>query len=78
MQSHEVLREELRGTGVRVSLVSPGPVDTAMWDVIDPDRRAGFPKRQQMLSAEDVADAITWVVTRPECVNIDELRLTSR
>ena len=75
---HEVLREELRGTGVRVSLVSPGPVDTAMWDVIDPDRRAGFPKRQQMLSADDVADAITWVVTRPECVNIDELRLTSR
>ena len=75
---HEVLREELRGTGVRVSLVSPGPVNTAMWNVIDPDGRAGFPKRHQMLSAEEVADAVTWVVTRPVRVNIDELRLTSR
>ena len=75
---HEVLREELRGTGVRVSLVSPGPVDTTLWDAIDPDARAGFPKRHQMLSAVDVADAVTWVVTRPARVNIDELRLTNR
>jgi NADP-dependent 3-hydroxy acid dehydrogenase YdfG len=73
---HEVLREELRGVGVHVSLVSPGPVDTAMWDPIDPDNRPGFPRRDQMLSADDVADAVTWLVTRPARVNIDELRLT--
>jgi NADP-dependent 3-hydroxy acid dehydrogenase YdfG len=72
---HEVLREELRGAGVRVSLISPGPVDTALWDAIDPDTRPGFPRRDQMLSAEDVADAVTWVVTRPARVNCDELRL---
>ena len=39
---HEVLRAELRGTGVRATLVSPGPVDTALWDPIDPDTPTGF------------------------------------
>ena len=29
---HEVLRAELRGSGVRATLVSPGPVDTTLWD----------------------------------------------
>ena len=73
---HEVLREELRGTGVRTSLVSPGPVDTAIWDAIDPDNRPGFTKRAEMLRPEDVADAVLWVVTRPAHANVDELRLT--
>lgn len=72
---HEVLRQELRGTGVRVSLVSPGPVDTPLWDAIDPDNRPGFTPRAQMLSADAVADAVHWVATRPTQVNIDELRL---
>ncbi len=72
---HEVLRQELRGTGVRVSLVSPGPVDTPLWDAIDPDARPGFTPRAQMLSADSVADAVSWVATRPAHVNIDELRL---
>ncbi|HEV8363677.1 MAG TPA: SDR family oxidoreductase [Gemmatimonadaceae bacterium] len=73
---HEVLRLELAGSGVRASLVSPGPVDTDLWDPIDPDHRPGFTPRAQMLQAEAVADAVLWVVTRPRDVNIDELRLT--
>ena len=32
---HEVLREELRGSGVRSTLVSPSGVDTPLWDAID-------------------------------------------
>lgn len=72
---HEVLRQELRGTGVRVSLISPGPVDTPLWDAIDPDNRPGFTPRAQMLGADAVADAVHWVATRPPQVNIDELRL---
>src|SRR4051812_42485890 len=39
---HEVLRGEVRGTGLRTTLVSPGPVDTPLWDPIDPDHREGF------------------------------------
>jgi NADP-dependent 3-hydroxy acid dehydrogenase YdfG len=73
---HEVMREELRGSGVRVSLVSPGPVDTAIWDAIDPDHRPGFTPRAQMLRPEAVADAVLFVLTRDDETNIDELRLS--
>ncbi|MCC6929810.1 MAG: SDR family oxidoreductase [Gemmatimonadaceae bacterium] len=73
---HEVLRQELRGSGVRVSLVSPGPTDTAIWDPIDPDARPGFTRRTQMLRADAVADAVLWLATRPAEVNVDELRVS--
>ncbi len=73
---HEVMRAELRGTGVRASLVSPGPVDTPLWDPVAPDTRPGFTPRVAMLSAEAVADAVLFVVTRPPAVNIDELRVS--
>lgn len=73
---HQVMREELRGSGVRVSLVSPGAVDTPLWDRIDPDTRPGFTPRASMLRPEAVAEAVLWVVTLPAEVNVDELRLT--
>jgi NADP-dependent 3-hydroxy acid dehydrogenase YdfG len=73
---HEVLRAELRGTGVRTTLVSPGPVDTALWDPVDPDSREGFTPRASMLTAGDVAEAIWYAVSQPDRVNIDELRLS--
>jgi len=73
---HEVLREETRGSGIRVSLVSPGPVDTALWNEIDPDTRPGFTPRRQMLSAENVAAAVWFVASQPAAVNVDELRLS--
>jgi NADP-dependent 3-hydroxy acid dehydrogenase YdfG len=73
---HEVMREELRGSGVRVSLVSPAPVDTAIWDAIDPDHRPGFTPRAKMLRPEAVADAVLFVLTRAPDINIDELRLS--
>jgi NADP-dependent 3-hydroxy acid dehydrogenase YdfG len=72
---HEVLRQELRGSGVRASLISPGPTDTEIWDPVDPDTREGFPPRSLMLRDTDVADAVVWAVTRPAHVNVDELRL---
>ncbi len=75
---HEVLRQELRDTGVRASLVSPGPVDTPLWDAIDPDGREGFTPRSRMLPAAAVAAAVQYVVTAPSDVNVDELRLSSR
>lgn len=70
---HEVLRTELKGSGIRATLVSPGSTDTAIWD----DAGEGdFPPRSAMLSAEAVADAVLYALTRPPEVNIDELRLT--
>jgi NADP-dependent 3-hydroxy acid dehydrogenase YdfG len=73
---HEVLREELRGTGVHATLVSPGPVDTSLWDAIDPDHRPGFTPRARMLQPDDVADAVLYAVTAPPRVNVDVVRLT--
>ena len=72
---HETLIAEYRGTGVRCTLISPGPTDTTMWDPVDPDRRPGFLPRSSMLRPGDVADAIVFVATRPEGVHIDWLRL---
>jgi NADP-dependent 3-hydroxy acid dehydrogenase YdfG len=73
---HEVLRVETRGSGVRATLVSPAQVDTPLWDAIDPDHRAGFTPRAQMLRPEAVAEAVLYAVTQPHEVNIDELRLS--
>ena len=73
---HEVLRAEIRGSGVRATLVSPAQVDTPLWDAIDPDNREGFTPRAQMLRPEAVADAVVYVLTQPADVNIDELRLS--
>lgn len=72
---HEVLCAEFRGSGVRLSLVSPGPTDTAAWDPFDPDDREGFTPRAEMLRPADVADAIVFVLTRPSHVQVDVLRL---
>src|SRR5262249_49270250 len=73
---HEVLRAELRGTGVRATLVSPSAVDTPLWDPVSPDTRPGFTPRRDMLRAEAVAAAVLYVVSQPEGVNVDELRLS--
>lgn len=73
---HEVLRAELRGTGVRATLVSPGPVDTELWDPIDPDHQPGFTPRSSMLAADAVAAAVYYALAAPPSVNVDELRLS--
>jgi ribitol 2-dehydrogenase len=72
---HETLLAEYQGTGVRLTLVSPGATDTAVWDQFDPDQRDGFIPRAEMLRPADVADAILFVATRPANVHIDWLRL---
>jgi NAD(P)-dependent dehydrogenase (short-subunit alcohol dehydrogenase family) len=72
---HETLLEEYRGSGVRLTLVSPGPTDTSVWDPVDPDRREGFIPRAGMLRPSDVAEAVLFVATRPAHVLIDWLRL---
>ena len=72
---HEVIRAETAKSGVRTTLVSPGPVDTDIWDDVKPDEKPGFTKRKDMMRAEDVAEAVVFAVTRPARVAITEIRL---
>jgi len=74
---HEVLRAETRGAGVRATLVSPGPVNTPLWDdVLSQGAARQLPTREIMLDPAAVADAVLYVTTRDAAVNIDELRLS--
>jgi NADP-dependent 3-hydroxy acid dehydrogenase YdfG len=73
---HEVLREELRGSGVRATLVAPGRVDTDAWDEIAGGERPDSFPRAEMLDPTAVAEAVRYAVTRPLEENIDELRLS--
>jgi len=69
---HEVLTAEVAGSGVRTTLISPGPVDTRMWDSVNPDAQPGFTKRKDMLRTTDVAAAVLFAVTQR---GVTEIRL---
>ena len=79
----ETLRLELVGEPIRVSEIAPGMVQTDEFALVrfDGDAEkadavyAGVP---DPLVAEDVADAIAWIATRPPHVNIDELVMRPR
>ncbi len=72
------LRLELNGSPVRVCEVSPGMVHTEEFSLVrfDGDQAradavyAGVP---DPLTAEDVAETVAWIASRPPHVNIDRL-----
>lgn len=72
---HEALSAEYRGSGVRFTLISPGPTDTGIWDAVNPDERPGFVPRRLMLRPADVAEAVVFAVTRPPHAAVEWLRL---
>lgn len=74
---HEVLVQEVRGTGVRATLVEPGATDTPLWDAIDPDTRPDLPSRSQMLSPDDVARAVVFAAAQPAGVEIPVIAVQS-
>ena len=74
---HEVLRAELRDSGVRATLISPAATDTEIWDSVTLTDPAGKPhSTRTMLSPDDVVAAVIFALTQPDRVNIDELRLS--
>jgi NADP-dependent 3-hydroxy acid dehydrogenase YdfG len=70
---HEVLAEELRGTGVRATLIEPAATDTSAWDAYD--GTPGLPRRADMLAPDDVAEAVLFALTRPAGVTLPLLRI---
>jgi NADP-dependent 3-hydroxy acid dehydrogenase YdfG len=74
---HEVLRAELRGTGVRTSLISPAATNTDIWNGVTVTDPVNHPHADRpMLEPDDVVRAVMFALTQPELVNIDEVRLS--
>jgi len=59
------LREEIKGSGVRVTLLEPGMVDTPFFDEAKPDA----------LKPEDTARAVIYALSQPDHVDIHELMI---
>ena len=59
----EALRQEVDGTGIRVSLIEPGMVDTPFFDN----------RPQGALEADDVARAVMFAVSQPPRVDVNEI-----
>lgn len=59
----EALRQEVEGSGVRVTLIEPGMVDTPFFD----DRPTGA------LESQDIARAVMFAVAQPPRVDVNEI-----
>lgn len=79
----ETLRQELLGQPVRITEVAPGMVKTEEFSLtrFDGDRERAesvYAGVQAPLTADDVADCIRWVASRPPHVNVDLLVVKPR
>jgi NADP-dependent 3-hydroxy acid dehydrogenase YdfG len=80
LQITRALRLELNGTGIRVGTVDPGLAETEFSVVRfkgDEKRAKSVYAGMNALTAEDIAETLVWVASRPPHVNIDELLIKS-
>lgn len=63
----EAVAEEQRNNNIKVLGVYPGAVDTPIWDGIHWDHE---PKREGMLTADDVAESVAFILQQPTKVFI--------
>jgi NADP-dependent 3-hydroxy acid dehydrogenase YdfG len=75
----ESLRIDLSGTGVRVTEIAPGMVETEFSQVRlgDAEKAKALYAGMRPLVAADIAEAIVWCAARPERINIQELVIYS-
>lgn len=66
----DTLREELRGRGIRVIALMPGPTDTEIWNQFWPEA-----PREKMMRPETVAQAVVNALTLPENCAVEELKI---
>jgi 3-oxoacyl-[acyl-carrier protein] reductase len=66
------IREELREHRIRIINIYPAATNTEIWDDV-----AGDWPRERMISAEQVADAVAFALTRPETVAVENITLSN-
>jgi NADP-dependent 3-hydroxy acid dehydrogenase YdfG len=72
----EALRQEVTRRHVRISVVEPGAVQTELASHNRPEVRAtiqGHVDTMELLQSEDIGDAVSYIVTRPRRVAINEI-----
>jgi NADP-dependent 3-hydroxy acid dehydrogenase YdfG len=72
----ESMRQELASKHVRVSVIEPGATRTELQEANRPEILAQIRSRQdgfELLDAQDLAEAIGYMVTRPRHVNVNEI-----
>ncbi|HWK30060.1 MAG TPA: SDR family NAD(P)-dependent oxidoreductase [Solirubrobacter sp.] len=69
----EALRQEVTARHVRSSLVEPGATESELATHVREEVRANLSPVDAKLAAEDIADAIVYIVTRPRHVAINEI-----
>jgi ribitol 2-dehydrogenase len=67
------LRRQLKGTGVRLGSVAPGVVHTDLWSVVEGAKAEGITGATTGIRPEDVAEAVTFMLTRPRHVTVRDL-----
>ena len=72
------LRIDLKGTGVRLTEICPGRVETEFFDTAIPDaaKRDAFMHGFKALEAKDIAAAILYALETPWHVNVSLIELT--
>lgn len=71
----EGMRMDLLGTALRVTNIEPGMVETefSIVRLKDAQKASAVYEGMTPLTAQDIAETITWVITRPAHVNVQEL-----
>jgi ribitol 2-dehydrogenase len=72
------LRRQLIGTGIKVGAIAPGIAMTNLWGTIDPEEAQRRVKAGEALLAEDIAEAMVFMLTRPDNVTIRDLVILPR
>lgn len=70
----EAVRKELNPRGIRISLIEPGAVDTDMQEQPADEKRRRV-EEEKMLMAADIADAVHFVLTRPDRCDVVEMKV---
>jgi ribitol 2-dehydrogenase len=67
------LRRQLKGSGVRLGSVAPGVVHTELWSAVEGAKAEGLTGQTTGIQSEDVAEAVTFMLSRPRHVTVRDL-----